>query len=124
MQEVHSVKRIWGLFIGICTSPLYIVFACLGDPKRGFTAWISGGIVVGVVMMFWGLRGRAWFWATVGFIVAYHVPIIALMPWPFGRLSYVQMLPIAFPDICLAYGIIRLVEKVMEKVQGANGTAA
>jgi hypothetical protein len=81
-------------------------------------------IVCAVVMLFWGLRKRAWFWATIALIVAYHVPIVALVPWPFGRLSYVQMLPIALPDLGLSYGIVRLVEKVMEKVQGVNGTAA
>ena len=124
MQEVRELKRIWGLYVGICTSPLYIVFACLGDPKRGFTAWISAMIVSAVVMLFWGLRKRAWFWATVGVIVAYHVPVVVLIPWPFGRLNYIQMLPIALPDLCLAYGIIRLVERVIGTVQGGNGTAA
>ncbi len=114
MQEIYPVKRIWGLFVAIGVSPLYIVFACLGDPKRGFTASVSAAIVAVVVMAFWGLRKRAWFWVTVGVIVAYHIPIVVLLPWPFGRLNYIQTLPIALPDLCLAYGLIRLVEKVIE----------
>lgn len=105
----------WGVLAAVCTSPLYILFVYLGDPGRGRAAWISAAIVFVVVRKFWALRRRVWFWLTVTTIALCHVPLVLLIRWGNQSLSYVALLPAAFLDYAIAYKIIRLVEKVIER---------
>jgi len=114
-QEIYPITRKWGLLAGICTSPLFILFAYFGDPGRGRAAWISAGIVFVLIRAFWGLKKRVWFWLTVTMIVCLHVPLTLLIPWGDQPLSYVALLPVGLLDFAIAYGIIRLVEGVMNR---------
>jgi hypothetical protein len=118
-QEIYPITRTFGFVVGICTAPLFIIFAYCGDPKRGSTAWFSAGIVLIVVRMFWGMRRRVLFWIVITTIAILHAVIIILVPWPFGQLSYVALLPVGFLDFAITYGIIRFVESAVDK--GANG---
>ena len=81
-QSINSVTRKWGLLAGICTSPLFVLFAYLGDPRRGRAAWISGGIMFVVIRAFWASKKRIWFWLTVTIIAFFHVFFI---PWGASR---------------------------------------
>jgi hypothetical protein len=113
-QELYSLPRRFGLLVGLCASPIFIVFVYLGDPERGFTAWFSAAMVLATVGLFWGLRKRGWFWITITIITLLHVLLIFFVPWPFKHhLSYVALLPIGLLDFAIAYGIIRLVEKAI-----------
>lgn len=112
-QEIYPITRKWGFLAGICTSPLFILFAYLGDPGRGRAAWISGGIIFVVIRAFWGLRKRIWFWLTVAIIAIFHIPLILFILWGNQPLSYVALLPVGLLDFAIAYGAIRLVEKAM-----------
>ncbi len=123
MQEIYPITRKWGLLSGVCTLPLFISFVYFGNAERASTAWFSGIVTFVVVRMFWGLRRRVWFWATIVVIVAYHVLLIALLPWPFRGLSYVQLLPLGLLDLAVAYGIIRLAEKVIDGLRKPDATA-
>jgi hypothetical protein len=102
---------------------LFIFFAYFGDARRGATAWFSGIVAFVAVRMFWGLRRLMWFWTTIAVILVYHILLIVLLPWPFEQLSYIQLLPLGFLDLGLAYGIIRLAEKLMDRIQRGDGTA-
>ena len=75
---------------------------------------ISVGMVSAAARFSWDLKDRVWYWITIAVIVLLHVPIILLIPWPYERWSYIQFLPFALPDFALDYGIIRLVEKIIE----------
>ena len=118
-QAICPITRKWGFLAGVCTSPVFILFAYLGDPARGRAAWISAGIVFVIIRAFWGLRKRLWFWTTVTMIAFLHVPLILFIPWGNQPLSYVALLPVGLSDFGASYGIIRLMEKVIER----NGVA-
>lgn len=75
-------------------------------------AAVSAGMTAVAVRYFWDLRKRTWFWVTIASIVLLHVPLILLIRWPSKQWSYVQLLPIGLLDFGIAYGIIRLAEKV------------
>jgi hypothetical protein len=113
-RSIDSVTRKWAIIAGVCTSPIFIFFVYLGDPGRGMAAWVSAGAISAAARFLWDLKDRAWYWATIVVIVLLHVPLILLVPWPLRRWSYVQLLPIGLLDFALAYGIIRLVERVIE----------
>ena len=110
-QEITPVTRKFGLLAAICTSPLFIVSAYLGDPGRGQAAWVSAGGIAIAARFLWDLKNRVWYWMTLAVIVLLHVPMIMLIPWPFRQLSYIALLPAGLLDFAIAYGIIRLVEK-------------
>jgi hypothetical protein len=122
-QAIDSVTRKWALLAGICTSPLFIVFAYYGDPGRGQAAWVSAGAIAVAARFLWDLRTRAWFWITIAVIVLLHVPLIVLIPWPDKQLTYVALLPAGLLDFGFAYGIIRLVENMIERVRPSNQQA-
>ncbi len=119
-QAISTVTKKFGLVAGICTAPLFIVFAYFGEPERGFTAWACAGVILITIRLFWGLRSRVWFWVTITIIAFLHVPLILFVPWPFKQLSYVALLPVGFLDFALAYGIIRLVENVIERNEASD----
>jgi hypothetical protein len=114
-QEISWVTRKFGFLAAVCTSPILILFIYIGDERRGSTAWFSAIMISIVIRTFWRLRNRVWFWITIGFIVLLHVALIILVPWPFKQLSYVALLPIGILDVFIAYGILRLMERVIER---------
>jgi hypothetical protein len=116
-QSIDSVSRKWALLAGICTSPLFILFAYFGDPGRGQAAWVSAVAIAVAARFLWDLRGRVWFWITIAIIVSLHVPLIVLIPWPYKQLSSVALLPAGLLDFAIAYGIIRLIENMIERVR-------
>jgi len=85
-------------------------------------AWVSAGMISLAARFLWDLKDKAWYWITIAVIVLLHVPLILLVPWPLKQWSYVQLLPMGLLDFGLAYGIIRLVEKVMERVRREDDT--
>src|SRR5690349_15934768 len=97
-QETPPMTRTWGVIIGICTAPIFILFVYLGNPARGRAAWVSAGIIFAVVRFFWSLRKQTWFWFTIVIIALLHIPLVLLIPWGGQSLSYVALLPIGFLD--------------------------
>jgi hypothetical protein len=119
-QEMNSITSRWGLLAGICTSPLFILFAYFGDAGRGRAAWIGAAIVFVIVRGFWGLRARAWFWLTVAIIALFHVPLVLFIPWGNQPLTYVALLPVGLLDFAIDYEVIRLAERAFETKQVSN----
>lgn len=113
-RETPPMTRAWGLIIGICTAPLFIIFVYLGDPGRGRAAWVSAIVISAVIRFFWTLRKQTWFWVAIVIIVLLHVPLVLLIPWGDQSLSYVALLPIGFLDFCITYGIIKLVRNTVK----------
>jgi hypothetical protein len=115
-REIYPVTRKFGLLAGICTSPFFIIFAYFGDSERGSTAWFSAIVISVAIRMFWALRKRVWFWITITLIALVHVPLTLFVSWPFKpQLTFVALLPVGLLDLAIVYGIIRLVENVIER---------
>ena len=116
-QSLNSITRKWALLVGLSTSPLFILFAFLGQLGRGRAAWVSAMMIALAARCLWDLRDRIWFWTTIAFIVILHIPIILLVPWTDQSRSYVVLLPVGLLDFGATYGILRLVENVIEKTR-------
>jgi hypothetical protein len=122
-QSIDSVTRKWALLAAVCTSPLFIVFAYFDDPGRGQAAWVSAGAIAVAARFLWDLRTRVWFWITIVVIVLLHVPLIILIPWQAKQLTYVALLPAGLLDFAVAYGILRLVENLVERIRPSEQPA-
>jgi hypothetical protein len=101
-----SVTPNWSILMAICTSPLFILYAILGDAGRGRSAWVSGMMIALATRYFWDLRRQALFWVAIAVVVLVHVSLITLVPWPSTHLTYVALLPIGLLDLGITYGII------------------
>src|SRR5579862_975817 len=124
-RSIDSITRKWPALAAIFTSPIFILFVYLGDPGRGMAAWISALAISCAARFLWDLKDRAWYWLTIAIILLLHVPVILLIPWTLKRQwTYVQFLPMAILDFGVAYGIIRLVEKMIEGAHKGDPTAA
>jgi len=114
-QESYPITQKVAYLIPLLTSPVFMIFLYLGHKGRGTAAWV-GLIVVGfLIRTFWGLRERALFWLTIAIVVSYHIPLIFMIPWPDQPISRFAMLPIATLDLAVGYGMIRIVEYVVER---------
>jgi len=106
-----------GLIAMLFASPMMLLFAFLGDWKRGLGAWACTGIVVLVVRVRWDLRGRSWFWTTVAVMGALQGPLVYYVPWSDTNLSYASLLPIGIVDFAIVYWCIKLAERLMKGPQ-------
>lgn len=114
-RSIDSISRKWALLCGVCTAPVFLLFAYFGDPGRGQAAWVSAMMIALASRFLWDLRTRRWFWISIVTIVLLHVPLILYISWPLKQLSYVALLPAGLADFAVVYGLIRLVETAVER---------
>ena len=125
-QARDSITRKWATLVAIFTLPIWGLYAYFGDPGRGQAVWVSSVAICFAARYFWDLRNRVWFWLTIMLVVLLHVPLIVLIPWPFKQLTFIAALPFGFADFGIAYGIIQLVENLVERrsKQSSNDNAS
>lgn len=119
-RSFDSMNKGWLLVMVICVLPVYFFVAHFADDGRALVASDCAGIIVVAVGYFWDLRRHTWFWVTMTLIVFLHVLLVLVLPppvkqWNYVHWNWVQMLPFGVLDFGIAYGIIRLVEKVADR---------
>ncbi len=115
-----SMSREWAALVIISIGPLFFLVAHFSDEGRAIAASLSAATVAVIVRYFWDLRKRIWFWITVAIIAFLHILLVVFLPlpdkqWNYLHWNYVQMLPFGLLDFAIAYGIIRLAEKVVDR---------
>lgn len=109
-----------GVMAMLYASPIMLLFACLGDWKRGLGAWICTGLLFLVIRTRWDLKHHAWFWVIFAILGGLQIPFILYVPWSNTNLSYASLLPVGLLDFAIMYGGIKLAEKLMTKKSGAD----
>jgi hypothetical protein len=104
----------------LCSSPILILFACLGEFYRGIGAWICAELILLVIWARWDLRKHSWFWITITFAAFLQIPFILFVPWQNRDLTWFSLLPAAVTDYAMVYGCIKLVEKLMKRSNEAS----
>jgi hypothetical protein len=103
------------LAISLFAAPIYVLFACFGEPARGRAAAICAFIFLGILWLRWDLRGRAWFWVTYGALLVFHIPVVYLIRWSNTNYPGVVLLPLGLVDFAIVYSPIRLLERVQSR---------
>ncbi|HEV2499836.1 MAG TPA: hypothetical protein VGY31_09690 [Terriglobia bacterium] len=112
----------WGILAMLMALPVLIVFAFLGDFRRGVTAWICAGLLIGAVKAHWFLRKHAWFWVTVTILAVAQAPFVIFFPVPMSKsFTAWELLPVAILDFGVMYGCIKLLAKFMKKRKESSG---
>jgi hypothetical protein len=96
--------------------PVLLLFIYLGKWETGIGAWICTGLVVLVIRIRWDLRKHVWFWIAIVFAVLLQVPFVLLVPWNNRYLTGISLLPIGVLDYAIIYGLIKLVEKMAQRI--------
>ena len=107
-----------GAIIAAILAPVYLIFYLLGHEEMGRSVFIVLGMTMLTIRVRWDLRRRFWFWAVIVLVLALHVPLLFLVPWPqgyHGWLPAIGTLPIGIADVLIILGVVRFVEKVIVK---------
>ena len=115
-----TLTRTSAIVIALCASPLYFLFAYLGDPGRGRAAAICAFIIIAIARGSWASRKRAWFWITLTIVALLHVPLILLIPWNNENYPGVVLLPFALLDFALVYGCFILARRTAETTEDSG----
>jgi hypothetical protein len=105
-----------GLIFAAILAPVFLLFIYLGKADMGLTVFIVLGMIMFAIKLRWNLRKHVWFWATIVFILALHVPLFYLVRWPKGNFPTIgYTLPIGIADFLIILGAVRLAEKFFLK---------
>jgi hypothetical protein len=71
----------------------------------------SISIISITIALRWKLRGRMWFWITMAFLIALHVPLILFIPWTTKWIPALVLTPIGIADSYAMLWVISVVAK-------------
>jgi hypothetical protein len=77
-------------------------------------------IIIIAVAMRWKLRGHVWFWVTMTFLAALHVPLILFIPWTSKWIPVLVVIPIGIADSYAMLWVVSVVGKFMEGPKAAE----
>jgi hypothetical protein len=74
------------------------------------------GMIILAIKIRWNLRKHVWFWGTIIFILALHVPLVFLVRWPQGNVpTLIYTMPIGIADFFIILGAVGLAERLFLK---------
>jgi 4-amino-4-deoxy-L-arabinose transferase-like glycosyltransferase len=101
-----------GLKIVAILAPVFLLFVFLGNADMGLTVCIVLGVTILAIGIRRNWRKHLWFWATIAFILALHIPLFFFVRWPQGKPStIVYTMPIGIADFLIISGVLGLAEK-------------
>jgi hypothetical protein len=78
--------------------------------------------VIGVaIAMRWKLKGQMWFWITMAFVTALHVPLILFIPWTAKWIPALVLIPIGIADLYAMLWVLTAVGKFMRVPMATSG---
>ena len=75
----------------------------------------SASIIGVTIAMRWKLKDHVWFWITMAFLTALHVPLILFIPWTTKWIPALILTPIGIADLYVMLWVISIVGKSKEK---------
>jgi hypothetical protein len=98
-----------GLILAAILAPVLLLFIYLGKADMGLAAVIAFGMIIFAVKLRWNLRKHVWFWATIVFILALHLPLVFIVRWPQGDVPIIfYSMPIGIADFLIILGAVGL----------------
>jgi hypothetical protein len=105
-----------GLIIGAVVTPIFFVFLFFDRPELGLATCIVLGMAMLAVRLRWELRKHIWFWATVLFLLALHVPLLSMFRVPKMKApTIVYTFPLGAVDFAIFLLTIGFVEDIVCK---------
>ena len=110
-----------GLKIAAILAPVFLLFIYLGKADMGLAVVITLGMIMLAVKIRWNLRKHVWFWGTIVFTLALHVPLFFLVRWPQGNVpTLAYTLPIGIADFLIILTAVGIAEQFFSKSHSSN----
>ena len=122
-QVLDNLSWKSSIVIALCASPLFFLFALLGDPGRGRAAAVCAFVIILCARIFWSLRRHVLFWFALMIAIPCQIPLVVLNPWTNRDYPGVVLLPLALVDLAVVCGILKLVEKTTREGKSATDTS-
>ena len=114
-KEDKQMRLSWwggvGIFFG--TILLGLLFIKFGRLDLARPTFVSVAMIVLAIVMRWKLSHHIWFWTTMAFLIALHVPLILLVPWTTKWIPAVLIAPIGIADL---YAMLWILSRVQESM--------
>lgn len=107
----NLLTKKWAVLAMLLATPVFFLFAYLGDAGRGRAAAVSVGVIILAARARWDLRREVWYWTAIAVVAACHIPLLLFVSWTEKNYPGYALLPIAVLDFAAIYGAIKLVEK-------------
>ena len=106
---------LWGyIFIPVGAFLLFGLFDHFGKLALARPTLLSISIIIIAVAMRWKLKARVWFWTTMAFLAALHIPLILFIPWTTKWISVLAFIPVGIADLYAMFWVLSVVGKRME----------
>jgi hypothetical protein len=97
-------------------APIFFLITFLANADVGLAACIVLGAIILAVKIRWNLSKHVWFWGTIIFILALHVPLVFLVRWPQGNVpTLFYTMPIGIADFFIILGAVGVAERLFLK---------
>jgi hypothetical protein len=111
----------WGvLCVVVGAFLLFLVFDHFGKLAIARPTLYSVAIIIITIAMRWTLRGHMWFWITMAFLGALHVPLILFIPWTTKWIPALVVIPIGTADSYAMLWVVSVVGKFMGEQKTAE----
>jgi hypothetical protein len=106
----------WGVLCVILgTILLALLFVSSGRFDLARPSLISVAMIALVIVMRWKLRRHVWFWITMTFLAALHLPLICFVPWTTKWIPAFVMAPFGIADLYAMLWVLSVARKFTEK---------
>jgi hypothetical protein len=119
-NEVKAARKMrlpwWGvLCVIIGALPIYWLFDHFGRLNIALPTLNCVGMLGFVIAVKWKLRRHVWFWATMAFLAALHLPLILFVPWTTKWVPAIAIAAIDSADLIVMLAILSVVGKFAER---------
>jgi hypothetical protein len=119
MRQEDAPALVGGLCVILGTLPVLFLFDHFGKLALARPT-LSAAIVTIAVAMRWQLRRHRWFWGTIIFVAALHIPLILLVPWTTRWIPVFLIIPIGFAELYVILWVVSLAERFMQEPSAAE----
>ncbi|MFZ0137870.1 MAG: hypothetical protein WAK89_12465 [Candidatus Sulfotelmatobacter sp.] len=106
-----------GLCVIFGTVLLGLLFVYFGRFDLARSALVSVAMVALAIAMRWKLRRHVWFWVTMTFLAALHLPLILFVPWTTKWVPAIVIIPIGTADLYAMLAIVSVVGKIRGRAE-------
>lgn len=110
-----------GLIIFFALSPVFVLITYLKDVDVALSACIVLGMIAVAIKFRWK-RKHVWFWGTIVFVLALHIPLIFLLRVPQGSApTLVYTMPIGIVDFFIIIVAVDTADRLFSKDSSEDG---
>jgi hypothetical protein len=119
-RQANAFTVVGGLSVIFGTLLLAALFDHFGSFDLARPSLISVAIVSVAIALRWKLRRHVWFWITMTFLAALHLPLILFVPWTTRWIPAVVIAPFGMADLYAMLWVLSVVGKFVGRPKSSE----